>query len=81
MQLSPAAASTAVNMGFLDTRGGDNSRLTEYAIAGTPLSTHEVPLDGASNTTTAGGTGNYQRTIAFVPPLDTVDEFRVETSP
>ena len=81
MQLSPAAASTAVNMGFLDTRGADNARLTEYAIAGTPMSTHEVTLDGASNTTTAGGTANYQRTIAFVPPVDTVDEFRIEAAP
>ncbi len=79
MQLLPAAASTG-SVGFMNTRGGDNARLTEYAIAGTPGSTHEVTLDGASNTTTSAGTSNYQRTIAFVPPLDTVDEFRIETA-
>ncbi|MEK7406760.1 MAG: carboxypeptidase-like regulatory domain-containing protein [Acidobacteriota bacterium] len=80
MQLSPAAVSVATNMGFLDTRAGDNARLTEYSIAGTPASTHEVTLDGASNTTTSGGTSARQRTIAFVPPGEIVDEFRIETA-
>ena len=81
VQLSPAVSSTSENMGFLDTRGVDNARLTEYAIAGTPMSTHEVTLDGASNTTTSGGTYRYQRTIAFVPPADAVSEFRIESAP
>ncbi len=80
MQLSPTAVSVATNMGFLDTRAGDNARLTEFSIAGTPASTHEITLDGASNTTTSGGTSARQRTIAFVPPSETVDEFRIETA-
>ncbi len=47
MQLLTAAASTG-SVGFMNTRGGDNARLTEYAM---PLagSTHDVTLDGAYN--------------------------------
>lgn len=80
MQLSPAAVSVATNMTFTDTRSGDNARLTEFAMAGTFASTHEITMDGASNTTTGGGTSSKQRTIAFIPPSDIVNEFKVETA-
>jgi len=50
----------------------------QYALGGSPSSSQEITLDGASNTSTLAGNGN--RGIAFTPPADLVGEFRVQTA-
>ncbi len=57
------------------------SHITAYSIAGTRNNTSDVLLDGVANSslgTTAGNQNNI--TAAWVPPQDSMTEFRVQTS-
>ena len=81
-QLAPGVVSTVSAGGYtwVNTSSGANARNTEYAMAGSPSSTQEISLDGATNTTTVAGNASGKRTIAFVPPADLVSEFKVQTA-
>ncbi|MCS7025787.1 MAG: TonB-dependent receptor [Bryobacteraceae bacterium] len=57
-----------------DARGGRNVFNSNFSVAGGRTSTNEVLLDGAPNTI-----GDFNG-VAIVPPQDSVQEFRVETS-
>jgi hypothetical protein len=50
----------------------DNSRISSFSMGGAPAGSNELLLDGAPGTTT-------DRRAAFSPPVDTVDEVKVET--
>jgi hypothetical protein len=50
----------------------DNARISEFSMGGAPSGTNELLLDGAPDTTT-------NRRAAYSPPVDTVDEVKVET--
>lgn len=57
-----------------DARGGRNVFDSTFSVAGGRSSTNEVLLDGAANTI-----GDFNG-VVIVPPQDSVQEFRVETS-
>jgi hypothetical protein len=57
-----------------DARGGRNVFDSTFSVAGGRSSTNEVLLDGAANTI-----GDFNG-VVVVPPQDSVQEFRVETS-
>jgi len=57
-----------------DSRGGRNVFDSTFSVAGGRSSTNEVLLDGAANTI-----GDFNG-VVIVPPQDSVQEFRVETS-
>ena len=48
-----------------------------YAMGGTRANRAEITMDGVPNSATAGGN---EVTAAFVPPADTVAEFKVQTA-
>jgi hypothetical protein len=50
----------------------DNSRISSFSMGGAPGQSNELLLDGAPDTTT-------DRRAAYSPPVDTVDEVKVET--
>ena len=50
----------------------DNSRISSFSMGGAPDQSNELLLDGAPDTT-------RDRRSAFSPPVDTVDEVKVET--
>ncbi len=50
----------------------DNARISQFSMGGAPAGTNELLLDGAPDTTT-------NRRAAFSPPVDTVEEVKVET--
>ena len=80
-QLAPGVVSTIQGgVTWVNTSSGANARNTEYSMAGSPSSTQEISLDGASNTTTVGGNAAGTRTVAFIPPSDLVSEFKVQTA-
>lgn len=60
--------------GVGDARGGRNVFDSTFSVAGGRSSTNEVLLDGAPNTI-----GDFNG-VVIVPALDSVQEFRVETS-
>ncbi|MFN9265701.1 MAG: carboxypeptidase-like regulatory domain-containing protein, partial [Acidobacteriota bacterium] len=57
-----------------DARGGRNVFNSNFSVGGGRTSTHEVLLDGAHNTV-----GDFNG-VAIVPPQDSVDELRSDTS-
>ena len=79
-QLSPGLVITNPNLTWVTTSAGANANNTMYAMAGSPSSTQEITLDGASNTTTSAGAAAAKRTVAFIPPADLVSEFKVQTA-
>ena len=60
--------------GVGDARGGRNVFDSTFSVAGGRNSTNEVLLDGAANTV-----GDFNG-VAIIPPQDSVQEFRIETS-
>ncbi|HUQ90521.1 MAG TPA: TonB-dependent receptor [Bryobacteraceae bacterium] len=69
------------DLGLWGGRVFDNGWTTSFAIAGSSSNTHEITLDGVSNTTTLGGAGGAGRqTVAYTPPADLVQEFKVQTA-
>jgi hypothetical protein len=77
--LSAGVVMTNPNVTWVTTSSGANANQTMYGMAGSPSSTQEMTLDGASNTTTSAGAGSAKRTVAFIPPSDLVSEFKVQT--
>lgn len=70
------------NLGIWGGRVFDNAWTTSFAIDGSNQNTHEISLDGVANTTTLGAAqwGFRQQTVAFTPPADIVDEYRLQTA-
>ncbi len=80
-QLSPGVVMTVSGgLTWVSTSAGANARNTEYGMAGSPSSTQEISLDGASDTTTVAGNSAGKRTVAYIPPSDLVAEFKVQTA-
>lgn len=50
----------------------DNGRISDFSMGGAPGTSNELLLDGAPDTTSG-------RQAAYSPPVDTVDEVKVET--
>ncbi len=50
----------------------DNARIADFSMGGAPGRTNELLLDGAPDTT-------RDRRAAYSPPVDTIDEVKVET--
>lgn len=81
LELAPGIAQTRTSsLGLISGRAFDNGWLTSFAIDGSTSNSHEMTLDGVANTTTLGGIGTNQITIAYIPPADLVDEFKVQTA-
>lgn len=58
----------------------DNAWTTSFTVNGAGSNGHDVTLDGVANTTGLGGAGGSQRTVAFTPPVDIVEEFKLQTA-
>lgn len=52
----------------------DNASPSAIAISGNRTGTNEFTLDGAPNTTGAGGN------VAYIPPAGVVEEFKIQTA-
>jgi hypothetical protein len=68
------------DLGLWGGRSFDNAWTTSFAVNGAGSNTHEITLDGVSNTTSLGGTNSGERTVAFTPPVDIVEEFKLQTA-
>jgi len=81
LELMPGLAQARTSdLGLWGFRVFDNGWTTSFAIDGAVSNTHEITLDGVSNTTRLGGAGGRRNTVAFTPPADLVDEFKVQTA-
>lgn len=82
LEVAPGIAQARTSdLGLWGGRVFDNGWTTSFAIDGSSSNTHEITLDGVSNTTTLGGAGGAGRqTVAFTPPADLVQEFKVQTA-
>lgn len=81
LELTPGIAQARTSdLGLWGGRVFDNGWTTSFAIDGAGSNTHEVTLDGASNTTRLGGAGGGRNTVAYTPPADMVEEFKVQTA-
>jgi outer membrane receptor protein involved in Fe transport len=81
LELTPGLAQARTSdLGLWGFRVFDNGWTTSFAIDGAVSNTHEITLDGVSNTTRLGGGGARRNTVAYTPPADLVDEFKVQTA-
>jgi len=81
LELTPGLAQARTsNLGLWGGRVFDNGWTTSFQIDGSGSNKHEVTLDGAADTTSLGGAGGGNRTVAFTPPADMVEEFKVQTA-
>ena len=81
LELTPGISQARTSdLGLWGGRVFDNGWTTSFAIDGAGSNTHEVTLDGVANTTTLGGAGGTRRTVAYTPPADMVEEFKVQTA-
>ncbi len=81
LELTPGIAQARTSdLGLWGGRVFDNGWTTSFAIDGAGSNTHEVTLDGASNTTRLGGAGGGRNTVAYTPPADLVEELKVQTA-
>ena len=81
LELTPGLAQARTSdLGLWGFRVFDNGWTTSFAIDGALSNTHEITLDGVSNTTRMGGGGARRNTVAYTPPADLVDEFKVQTA-
>ena len=82
LEVAPGIAQARTSdLGLWGGRVFDNGWTTSFAIDGSSSNTHEITLDGVSNTTTLGGAGGAGRqTVAYTPPADLVQEFKVQTA-
>jgi hypothetical protein len=74
MGLVRALPGVTAASGVGDARGGRNVFDSTFSVGGGRNSSNEVLLDGAANTV-----GDFNG-VAIIPPQDSVQEFRVETS-
>jgi len=82
LEVAPGIAQARTSdLGLWGGRVFDNGWTTSFAIDGSSSNTHEITLDGVSDTTTLGGAGGAGRqTVAYTPPADLVQEFKVQTA-
>src|SRR5713101_3869510 len=81
LELTPGLAQARTsNLGLWGGRVFDNGWTTSFQIDGSGSNKHEVTLDGIADTTNLGGAGGGNRTVAFTPPADMVEEFKVQTA-
>lgn len=81
LELMPGVAQARTSdLGLWGGRVFDNGWTTSFAIDGAGSNTSEVTLDGVANTTSLGGAGGTKRTVAYTPPADMVEEFKVQTA-
>jgi hypothetical protein len=81
LELTPGLAQARTSdLGLWGGRVFDNGWTTSFQIDGAGSNKHEVTLDGAADTTNLGGAGGGNRTVAFTPPADMVEEFKVQTA-
>jgi hypothetical protein len=81
LELTPGLAQTRTSdLGLWGGRVFDNGWTTSFAIDGAGSNQHEITLDGVANTTNLGGAGNANRTVAYTPPADMVEEFKIQTA-
>lgn len=81
LELTPGIAQARTSdLGLWGGRVFDNGWTTSFAIDGAGSNTHEVTLDGVSNTTRLGGAGGGRNTVAYTPPADLVEELKVQTA-
>jgi hypothetical protein len=81
LELTPGIAQARTSdLGLWGGRVFDNAWTTSFAMDGAASNTHEVTLDGVANTTSLGGVGGTQRTVAYTPPADMVEEFKIQTA-
>lgn len=52
----------------------DNAQFTNIVVSGVRTGTAEFTIDGAPNTE------HYEKTVAYVPPTEAVQEFKIQTS-
>jgi hypothetical protein len=81
LDLTPGLAQArTADLGLWGGRVFDNGWTTSFQIDGSGSNKHEITLDGAADTTNLGGAGGGNRTVAFTPPADMVEEFKVQTA-
>ncbi len=81
LELTPGIAQARTSdLGLWGGRVFDNGWTTSFQIDGAGSNSHEVTLDGVANTTSLGGAGGTLRTVAYTPPADMVEEFKVQTA-
>jgi hypothetical protein len=81
LDLTPGLAQARTSdLGLWGGRVFDNGWTTSFAIDGSSSNSHEITLDGVANTTSLGGAGGGRVTVAFTPPADMVQEFKVQTA-
>jgi hypothetical protein len=68
LELTPGLAQARTSdLGLWGFRVFDNGWTTSFAIDGALSNTHEITLDGVSNTTRLGGGGARRNTVAYTP--------------
>lgn len=73
--LSMLVAGVNFNGNAIYQRPFDNGAIAEWTINGSQSRGNEFLLDGAPNNSQAGGNN-----IAYVPPVDAVEEFKIQTN-
>ncbi len=73
--LSMLVAGVNYNGNAIYQRPFDNGAIAEWSINGSQTRQNEFLLDGAPNNAQAGGNN-----IAYVPPVDSVQEFKIQTN-
>ncbi|HEY2930416.1 MAG TPA: carboxypeptidase regulatory-like domain-containing protein [Acidobacteriota bacterium] len=73
--LSMLAAGVTYEGATIYQRPFDNGAIAEWSVNGGQVKNNEFLLDGAPNNAIAGGNN-----IAFVPPVDSVQEFKIMTN-
>src|SRR5574340_869249 len=73
--LSVLVAGVNFNGAAIWQRPFDNGAIAEWTISGSTSRSTEFLLDGAPNNAQAGGNN-----IAYVPPVDSVQEFKIQTN-
>lgn len=73
--LSMLIAGVNYNGNIIYQRPFDNGAIAEWTINGSQTRGNEFLLDGAPNNSQAGGNN-----IAYVPPVDSVQEFKIQTN-
>jgi len=82
LELTPGLVQARTsNLGVWGGRVFDNAWTTSFSMDGAPPNSSDITLDGISNTTTLGGgkSGGFQ-TVAFTPPADAVQEFKIQSA-
>lgn len=84
LELAPGLTQSRTdNLGLWGGRVFDNAWTTSYAVNGAGANGHDITLDGVANTTGLGGAqwgSSRDRTVAFTPPVDMVEEFKLQTA-